>query len=99
MSDQIDALECGRVEPASEPACQLVCRKPDSEPRQIEQVNAVTLCERLEHGLPPAPGAGKPVHEDDRFALAGYSIRDRRSLDRELPDLHDESFWQPRASP
>jgi hypothetical protein len=99
MSDQIDVLECGRVEPASEPPCQLVRRKPDSEPRQIEQVNAVTLRERLEHRLPPAPGAGKPVHEDNRFTLAGYSIRDRRSLDRELIDLHDDSFWQPRTSP
>src|SRR3954447_1723798 len=99
MPDEIDALECCRVEPTAEPASQLLGGSSCSQPRQIEHVNAAALRERLEHRLPPAPGAGKPVHEDDRFTLAGYSIRDRRSLDRELPDLHDEAFWQARPRP
>ena len=94
MSDEIDALECGRVEPAAEPACQLAGGKSCSEPRQIEHVNAVMLRQRLEYRLPPAPGAGEPVYEDDRFALAGDPILDRRPVDRELPNLHDQSVSQ-----
>ena len=60
MPDQIDGLDCGGVEPAAEPACQLVRVKMCSEPRQIDQVDAVTLSQRLEYRLPPAPRAGSP---------------------------------------
>jgi hypothetical protein len=96
MPDEIDALECGGVEPTTEPACQLVGGKPCSEPRQIEQVNPATLRERLEYRLPPTPGTGEPVDEDDRLTLAGDAILVRRPVDHELPNLHDESVWQPR---
>ena len=95
MPDEIDPLEFGSVEPTPEPARELVGGKPCSEPRQIEHVNAVMLRQRLEHRLPPAPGAGEPMHEDDWFALAGDPILDRRPVDRELPNLHAQSVWQP----
>lgn len=97
MPDQIDGLDCGGVEPAAEPACQLVCWKTCSEPREVDQVNTVTLRQRLEYRLPPAPRAGKPVYEDNRLALAGDPIHDRSPVDRELPNLHDEPVWQPSA--
>src|SRR5438067_10728500 len=97
MSDQIDALERGDVEPAAEPACQLLRGYPYSEPRQVDQVHTVTLRQGLEYRLPPAPRAGKAVHEDNRLALAGDPIHDRRPVDRELPNLHDEPVWQPSA--
>jgi len=90
MPDEIDALECRRVEPTTEPARQLGSGKPCSEPRQVDQVNTAALRQRLEYRLPPAPGAGEPVHEDDRFAHAGNPILDRRPVDHELPNLHDE---------
>jgi hypothetical protein len=35
MTDEIYALERGRVEPTAEPACQLGGWKPPSEPRQV----------------------------------------------------------------
>ena len=95
MPDEIDPLEFGSVEPTPEPARELVGGKPCSEPRQIEHVNAVMLRQRLEHRLPPAPGAGEPVYENDRFALAGDPILDRSPVDHELPNFHDDSVWQP----
>jgi hypothetical protein len=36
MTDEIDALERGRVEPTAKPACQLGSWQPPSEPRQVE---------------------------------------------------------------
>jgi hypothetical protein len=92
MTDEIDALERGGVEPTAEPACQLGGWKPPSEPRQGEEVNAAMLCQRLEDRLPPAPRAGKSVHEDDRLAFAGDPILGRRPVDHELPNLHDDQF-------
>jgi hypothetical protein len=53
-------------------------------------MNAATLCQRLEYRLPPLPGARKPVHEDDRFALAGDPVLDRRAVHHELPNLHGD---------
>ena len=43
MPYEIDPLEFGSVEPTAEPTRQLVGGKPCSEPRQVEQMNAVTL--------------------------------------------------------
>src|SRR2546423_1189054 len=91
MPDEVDALDSRRVEPAAEPACQLVGGKPYSKPRQIEQVNTAMLRQGLEDRLPPPPGAREPMHEDDRFAPAGDPIFARCPVDHELPDLHDES--------
>jgi hypothetical protein len=94
MPNEIDPLEFGGVEPTAEPARQVVGGKPCSEPRQVEQVNTTALGQRLEDRLPPAPGAGEPVYEDDRLAFAGDPILDRPPVEHELPNLHDESVWQ-----
>jgi hypothetical protein len=90
MTDEIDALERGRLEPVAKPACQRGGGKARSEPWQVEQVNAATLRQRLEYRPPPAPGAGEPVYKDDRFASAGDPILGRRPVDDELPDLHKD---------
>jgi hypothetical protein len=93
MTDEIDAVERASVEPTAEPACQPGRRKPRSEPRQVEEMNAATRCKRFDERLPPAPGAGKPVHEDNRFALAGDPILGQHSVDYELPNLHASQLW------
>jgi hypothetical protein len=92
MTDEIDALERGRLEPVAKPGCQRGGGKPRSEPWQVEQVNAATLRQRLEYRPPPAPGAGEPVHKDDRFAPAGDPILGRRPVDDELTNLHKDQF-------
>ena len=50
------------------------------------------LRQRLEDRPPPAPRTGKPVHEDDRFALARDPIPGRHPVDHEFPNLHDDQF-------
>jgi hypothetical protein len=99
MTDEIDALERGGLEPTAEPARQPGGRKVASEPWQVEQVNAAMLRQRLEYRPPPAPRTGKAMHEDDRFALAGDPILGRRPVDKELPNLHKDQFRRalPRA--
>lgn len=90
MTDEIDALERGRVEPTAKPARQPGGWKPPSEPRQVEQVDAPMLRQRLEDRPPPAPRTGQPVHKDDRIALARDPIIGRHSVDHESPNLHDD---------
>jgi hypothetical protein len=92
MTDEIDALERGGLEPTAEPACQPGGRKVASEPWQVEQVNAAMLRQRLEYRPPPAPRAGKAMHKDDRFALAGDPTLGRLPVDHELPNLHKDQF-------
>ena len=99
MTDEIDALERGRLEPAAEPACQLGGRELPSEPWQVEQVDAATLGQRLEYRRPPAPRAGEPVDKDERFALAVDSIVARRSVDNEFPYLHYDQFGSAAPGP
>jgi hypothetical protein len=55
MTNEIDALERGSLEPTAEPACQPGGRKAVSEPWQVEQVNAAMLRQGREYRLPPAP--------------------------------------------
>lgn len=81
VTDEIDALERAGVKPTAEPAGQSGSRKPRSEPRQVEDMNAASLCKRFEERLPPAPGARKPMHEDNRFALAGDPILGQHPVD------------------
>lgn len=57
MTDEIHALELGRLEPTAEPTGQLGGRKSPSEPGQVEHVNTATLGQGFEYRLPPAPGA------------------------------------------
>jgi hypothetical protein len=57
MADEIHALELGRLEPTAEPTSQVTGAKPLSQPRQVEQVNTVTLGQGFQNRLPPAPGA------------------------------------------
>ena len=92
MTDEIDALERGRVEPTAKPARQPGGGKPPSEPRQVEQVDAPMLRQWLQDRSPPAPGTRKPVDEDERFALARDPILGRHSVDHESPKLHNDQF-------
>jgi hypothetical protein len=96
MTDEIDALKRGRVEPAPEPARQLGGRQLRPEPWQVEYVNSATLGQRLEDRRPPAPGAREPVYEHDRLTLAREPIVDRGAIDDELPNLHDNQFGSRR---
>ncbi len=92
MTDEVDASESCRVEPAAEPACESGGGKPSPESWQVDQMYSAPLCQPPEHRLPPAPGAGQPVHEDERLAGAGHAILDRRPVDDELPNLHVGQF-------
>lgn len=89
MTDEIDTLESRSVQPTPEPPCQLGRGQPPPEPGQIRDVHAATLRQRFEHRPPPAPGTGEAVNEHDRLALARDTIRDRRPVDHELPNLHE----------
>ena len=57
VADEIHGVELGRIEPTAEPTGQLGGGKVPSQPGQVEHVNAAPLGQRLEHRLPPAPGA------------------------------------------
>ena len=57
VADEIHALELGFLEPTAEPTRQLGGGKSPTQPGQVEQVNTSPLRQRLEHRLPPAPGA------------------------------------------
>ena len=57
VADQIHVLELRRIEPTAEPTGQLAGGEMPPEPRQVEHVNTALLGQRLEHRLPPAPGA------------------------------------------
>jgi hypothetical protein len=94
MTDQVDVLDCRRVEPAAEPACQFPGGEPHSEPRQIEQVNTAPLRQRLENRQPPAPGTREPMYKDNRFSLSGDPILARLPVDHELANLHEGSVSQ-----
>ena len=92
MTDEIDALECGRIEPKGQASLPALWREAAVRAVKVEQVNAATLRHRFEDRTPPAPRAGQPVYKDDRFALACDPIRGRRPVDHELPNLHDHRF-------
>ena len=92
MTDEIDTLEPGRVEPTPEPPCQLGGGQAPAEPGQVGDVHAVTLRQRFEHRPPPAPRTGEPVDEYDGLAVTGDAIRRRRPVDHELPNVHGVSL-------
>ena len=96
MADEIGTLEPGRVEPAREPRRQLFGRQSTPELRQLGEVHTVTLRQRLEHRLPPPPRTGKPVDEDERRALSDDAIFGRRTVDDELPNLHERQSGSAR---
>jgi len=99
MTDEIDTLEPRSVEPTPEPPCQLGRGQPPPEPGQIGDVHATTFRQRFEHRPPPAPRTGEPVNEYDRLALARDTIRGRRTIDLELPNLHELSLAAANAVP
>jgi len=88
MADHVHPLEAGCVEPAREPRAHLDEPGDVPRPRQVEDVHAMALGQRVEERRPPAPGAGEPVHEYERLAFPGDAIPDRAALDGDLSQLH-----------
>jgi hypothetical protein len=64
VADEVDRPEPAPVEQAAEPRSQLAGADA-AEPRQLDEMNAIALRERLGDRRPPPPGAGQPVHDDD----------------------------------
>jgi hypothetical protein len=97
MTDEIDTLEPRSVQPTPEPPCQLGRGQPPPEPGQFRNVHTATFRQRFDHRPPPAPGTGEAVNEHDRLALARDTIRGRRPVDDELPNLHEHQSGSPDA--
>ena len=99
MTDEIDTTKPRSVEPTTEPPRQLGLGQTPAEPGQDRDVHATTFRQRFEHWPPPTPRTGEPVKEHDRLALARDTIRGRRPVDLELPNLHELSLAAADAVP
>ncbi len=62
VADEVDRAEPGRVQQRSEP-CRQLTRTHAAEPRQLDEMEAKPLGQRLDQPIPPAPGAGEAVHD------------------------------------
>jgi hypothetical protein len=96
MTHQVDALQPRRLQPAGEPAGEGGGVEPPSQPRKVDEVEAVSVRQRLTHRRPPAPGTGETVHEHDRRPFADEPVADLSPVDLELPELHEASVaaWE-----
>ena len=87
VADEVDRTEVGCGEEPAEPRSELPGPQA-TEPGQLHEVQAELLRQPLDERRPPSPGAGQTVHDDDVGARSGHAIVGRRSVERELPQLH-----------
>jgi hypothetical protein len=81
MAGHVHPFQRGRVEPAAQPRAQLGSLHDAVEPRQVDDIYAAALGQRLEQRRPPAPGPREAVHEDERLSGSGHSVSNRPAVD------------------
>jgi hypothetical protein len=87
VADEVDRSELDRVEETAEPGSELAGAEA-RETRQLDEVKPVMLGEPLGEHRPPAPGAGKPVHDDDVRSCSRDAVACRPPVELDMPLLH-----------
>ena len=87
VAEEIRRSEPGRVQEAAEPRSELAgAEAPES--RQLDEMEAMMLGERLGEPRPPPPGAGEPVHHHDVRPCSRDAVTCRPPVELDLPLLH-----------
>jgi hypothetical protein len=87
VADQVDPAEARCCEEPAKPRSELPGPQ-TTKPGQFHEVELEVGREALDERQPPPPGAGQPVHDHDVRARAGHAVTGRRSIERELSQLH-----------
>ena len=88
MAGEFDAIQARRVEPPGEPVAHLFGAHRMPQAWKIDDVDAPSSAQLLEHRGPPAPRSCEAVNEHERFAAAGCSVPDGATVDLDLVELY-----------